>query len=98
MVAESEIQSMKNRMSCFIPVPHFTPGCTIQLEFHQILLVLIYIYNAWRNLVSFVQFKKREKHPWRSIIFCNTPPWVFITFFKLHKCYQIAQSITFSLE
>ena len=24
----------------------------------------------------------------------NTPPWVFFTFFKLHKCYQIAQCIT----
>ena len=25
----------------------------------------------------------------------NTPPWVFFTFFKLHKWYQIAQSITY---
>ena len=24
----------------------------------------------------------------------NTPPWVFFTFFKLHKWYQIAQRIT----
>ena len=24
-----------------------------------------------------------------------TPPWVFFTFFKLHKCYQMAQSITY---
>ena len=24
----------------------------------------------------------------------NTPPWVFFTFFKLHKCCQIAKSIT----
>ena len=22
---------------------------------------------------------------------CNTPPWVFFTFFRLHKWYQIAQ-------
>ena len=27
------------------------------------------IYDALRNLVPFVQFKKREKHPWRSVIF-----------------------------
>ena len=27
----------------------------------------------------------------------NTPPWVFFTFFKLYKWYQIAQRITFSL-
>ena len=27
------------------------------------------IYDALRDLVSFVQFKKREKHPWRSVTF-----------------------------
>ena len=27
------------------------------------------IYNALRDLVPFVQFKKREKHPWRSVTF-----------------------------
>ena len=26
----------------------------------------VYICDALRNLVPFVQFKKREKHPWRS--------------------------------
>ena len=25
--------------------------------------------NALRDLVPFVQFKKREKHPWRSVTF-----------------------------
>ena len=25
--------------------------------------------DALRDLVPFVQFKKREKHPWRSVIF-----------------------------
>ena len=24
----------------------------------------------------------------------NAPPWVFFTFFKLYKCYQIAQRTT----
>ena len=28
-----------------------------------------YICDALRDLVSFVQFKKREKHPWRNVIF-----------------------------
>ena len=48
-----------------------------------------------RDLVSFVQFKQREIHPWRSVNFLacnftkiNTLPWVFFTFFKLYKCYQ----------
>ena len=27
----------------------------------------------------------------------NTPPWVFFTFFKLYKYYQIAQRITIAL-
>ena len=27
------------------------------------------ICGALRNLLAFVQFKKREKHPWRSVNF-----------------------------
>ena len=53
------------------------------------------------DLVPFVQFKKREKYPWRVLIAkaCNftkikTPLWVFFTLFKLYKWYQIAQRIT----
>ena len=54
-----------------------------------------------RDLVPFVQFKKHEKHPWRSVTFSakgNTPPWAFFTFLKLRKWYQIAQSITISVS
>ena len=49
-------------------------------------------------LVSFVQFKKREKHLWKSgTKACNfnkssTFPWVFSTFFKFYKWYQIVKS------
>ena len=54
--------------------------------------------DALHDLVPFVQFKKREKHPWRSVTFSKvasfTPPWVFFTFFKLYKWYQIVQRIT----
>ena len=63
------------------------------------------ILDALRDLVALVRFKKREKHPWRIVTFSkvagfnftksNTLPWVFFTFFKLHKYYQIAQSITY---
>ena len=52
--------------------------------------LLIYLFNrpscdALHVLVSFVQFKKREKHPWRSVTFSkvggkSTPPWVFSRF------------------
>ena len=52
--------------------------------------------DALHDLVPFVQFKKREKHPWRSVNFTkiNTPPWVFLTFFKLYEWYQIVQRTT----
>ena len=62
--------------------------------------------GALRNLLPFVQFKKREKHPWRVLILVklqdkacnftkiNTPPWFFFHVFKLGKWYQIAQRIT----
>ena len=57
------------------------------------------ICGALRDLVAFVKFKKREKHPWRSVncnfTKINIPPWVFLTFFKLYKCYQIAQRTTY---
>ena len=31
--------------------------------------ILIEICDTLRDLVPFVQFKKREKHPWRSVNF-----------------------------
>ena len=33
------------------------------------LKLMFYICDALRNLLSFVQFRKREKHPWRSVTF-----------------------------
>ena len=63
----------------------------------------ILICDVLRNLVPFVQFQKREKHPrWSpkeaedcNFTKSNTPSWVFLTFLKLYKWYQIAQSITY---
>ena len=52
------------------------------------------ICDALREFVPFVQIKKREKHPWRSVTFKKIPPWVFFTFFKLYKWYQITQIIS----
>ena len=60
--------------------------------------------DALRDLVPFAQFQKREKHTWGSVTFSrnftksNTPQWVFFTFSKLCKWYQIAQSISYSEE
>ena len=33
------------------------------------------ICGALRDLVRFAQFKKREKHPWRSITFSKVAGW-----------------------
>ena len=53
-------------------------------------LTLCSIWNALRDLVPLAQFKKREKHQWRSFTFSacnftksNNPPRVFFKFFKL---------------
>ena len=56
--------------------------------------VLLSICDALRDLVSFVQFKKSEKHP-SNFTKNNTLLWVFFTFFKTYKWYQIAQRITY---
>ena len=65
------------------------------------------IFGALGDLVPFVQFKKGEKHPWKSATFSkvagkacdftksNALPWVFFTVFKLYQWYQIAQRISF---
>ena len=54
-----------------------------------------------RDLVPFVQFEKRENTHGGVLLLVacnfsksNTHPWVFFTFLKLCKCYQIAQKIT----
>ena len=55
---------------------------------------LMEICDALRDLVPFDQFKKREKYSWRSVTFSKKvtlPHGVFFTFFKLYKWYQIAQ-------
>ena len=39
---------------------------TINIDYEVLMLTKC---DALRNLVPFVQFKKREKHPWRSITF-----------------------------
>ena len=78
-----------------------------KLEYFNLFSIHFLTYyncDALRKLAPSVQFKEREKHPWRSVIFIqasackltksNIPPWVFFTFFELCKWYQIAQNIT----
>ena len=71
----------------------------LQWYYYQLIRISLVQIDILRDLVPFVQFKKREKHPWRSVTFSkvavksNTPPWVFFTFFRLYKWYQIVQRI-----
>ena len=52
--------------------------------------------DALHDLVPFLQFKKREKHQWRSVNFRKLTllDCFFFTFFKLYKQYKIAQRTT----
>ena len=71
------------------------------------LIARLDIWDGLCDLAPFVQFKEREKHPWRGDTFSkvtvlslkftksNTPPWVFFTFFKLYEWCQISQRIIF---
>ena len=43
------------------------------------------ICDALRDLVPFVKFQKREKHPWRSISFCKVATLIKIKL--LHGCF-----------
>ena len=83
----------------FIPMFHFRFSDVYRGQRYGKLACnkFILIWHALRNLAPLVQFKKREKHPWRVLLLiklqANTLPWVFFTFFKLYKCYQIAQPL-----
>ena len=52
--------------------------------------------DALRDLVPFVHFNKREKHPWKSVTFSKVALLhrYFSRFLKLHKWYKIVQSMT----
>ena len=51
----------------------------------------LYICDALRDLVPFIQFKKREKHPWRSATFIKVAGLKTATLIKvvlLHGCFS----------
>ena len=46
--------------------------------------------DVLRDLVPFVQFKKREKHPWRSVTFSEVAgiqPTTLLKVILLHGCF-----------
>ena len=42
------------------------------------MFVVLKICGALRDFVPFVQFKKRVKHPWRSVNFSNVAGFIFL--------------------
>ena len=57
-------------------------------------------YAIWYHLYNFKNSKNTNGGvlllvKLQAITKSNTPPWVFFTFFKLYKWYQIAQRITY---
>ena len=49
---------------------------------------LIHIGDALRDLVPSVQFKKREKHPWRSVTFIKLQVSTLRKVTLLHDCFS----------
>ena len=75
------------------------------LHYSTKLFLLFLVSNkgdALRDLIPFVQFKKHERNPRRSLAkacnftISNTASWMFFTFFKLYKWYQIMLSVMYS--
>ena len=58
----------------------FVVRCAVQYHMHN----LKNVKNTHGGVLLLVNFNKS-----------NTPPWVFFTFFKLYKWYQMVQSATF---
>ena len=44
--------------------------------------ILIFLCDALRDLVTFVQFQKREKHPWRCFAFSKVAVDFMIVFIQ----------------
>ena len=59
-------------------------------------------YEIWYHLYNLKNMKDThggvlllvKLQAFSNFIKSNTPPWVFFTFLKLYKSYQIAQNIT----
>ena len=74
---------------------------------HILSIKEVIICDNLHDLVPFVQFKKREKRPWKSVTFSkaagfslqknNTPQWALFTSYKLYIWYQIARRIKYTI-
>ena len=72
-ILNPELLTFARRMLCFgyHVVLFSTSLALISFLNGLILSQLHFMRDALRDLVPFMQFKKREKHPWRSVSFSN---------------------------
>ena len=73
-------------MSLFLPI-FWSKCCRIQwsIEMNGNIGTKQVKCNALHDLVAFIQFKKREKHPWRSVNFSKVAGWKLTL---LHGCFS----------
>ena len=64
------------------------------MEDFKLQAMLQSLFHEVTGLQSWNFTKKRLQHRTCNCNKSSTPQWVFFTFFKLHKWYQIAQSFT----
>ena len=57
------IGDITDRKCQFVTVSHMPSF------FAQVIILWVFICDVLRDLVPFLQFKKREKHPWRIVTF-----------------------------
>ena len=50
--------------------------------------------GALRDLVPFVQFKKREKHPWKRVNFSKLKPATLLKLTLFHGCFSRSLNFT----
>ena len=69
--------------------------CPYQIEINQLILMQSVRKDKMKPFDHHKILSESIKSSACNFTKINTPPWVFFTFFKLYKCYQIAQRITY---
>ena len=72
LVKRGKLASTTNLPYTYMPKTHYFKCVSRYLDFHVNLLAISYILvfticDFLRDLVSFIQFKKWEQDPWRSV-------------------------------
>ena len=88
------VMLVKNQAGNLLPLsPLITPGVITSIILHTAEGVVCKVKNYYNmcalcNLVPFVQFIKREKHPWRSVAFSKVSGFSLLKVTLLHRCFR----------